>query len=978
MRKTLLAVRLALTIFLVSGGNQAWAQTQAPRPVAPATRQVQIVNGELELGNQKIPVTQGAAIPGLASLNQKMQAALPAYLSTKFKGPTLMVVPASQVRNALGVKTAQTRAVPMATMRVLPAGFDKVMSGYTLYKGTAAGQQSTGVLQPGTGIILNKLPYYVPTPLNENRLSGLQTFLAANTPTAWGTIAPPPQDNLNPNNWLIDLVSVNAFAGPLLASPIGCPPPMPAGSASVSVIATCYSSPPLYVSSPNISIVVPTHMVAMNSVQGWYASNALPLTQISLQVLNTPSIPTQVQSDPDGLSFTSNLAFGEATASSPSQPGATSLNGGQAFTLNVQSEAWNPSQPNPAWMVDFGLMNEYGYTGTGGTLATSGMLAYPYPSATQSNATDTVTFDLQLSQIVTVVRFSFTTSNPYIGTPASIVIPIVVQPLGTIQGKVQPVFIAYEPPGNAATYQYSTIQSGGVAIQSQYQLSSAQSQQSSSSQGLAWTPDLTGTIPGTGGGAGGGGIKVGFTGSVGSTSSNTNLDTQTTTTTTTAGMTNTWTDTTNINGGWPQPPKSTPGQPPIPTPAPAVTTWQANTEYCNGMTPNLIQPSPPDGNAYLCQNNGQSGATIPPSFSALGATTDGTVTWTNVGSAAVFQSPFWEDTLYLEPFPSYAVWEMPGPANGGVLQVSPMPAGGIPWGVTVLQLHLCYEGLYEPYDAAANLTLSPYDCANLLALDPFYLYGQHATLAQANSTLTNPNGTATIAVATQGNGIPPGSGSNVSTTSINHVTAASAVNTAQTGSSTATSVTSVSGSSMSLALSVPGTFYNGNASTGSGQQTGSAISSTFTSSTALTSSVTAGISGLVAVSGNQTAPASGEYIDVRFGSVMFPSVSVNANHLTMTSQGCAGQEVFIDGPGLTGTTTLTFNATDPSAATPSVPIPSFTVASDEEIDVWLPAPGNPSSYATPPVGSYTVTIQGEGFGPVNVPGQFQVTACPGT
>ncbi len=965
MRKTSFAVSLALATFLASGGIQAWAQTQAPRPIAPASTQVGVVNGQLQLGNQKIPVTQGAAIPGLASLSQKLQAALPGYLSTKFKGPTLMVVPASQVRYALGVKTAQTRAVPMATMRVLPEGFTKLLSGYKLYPGTAVGQQATGILKPGTGIILKNLPYYIPSPLNENRLAGLQTFLAANAPTPWGTIAPPPQDTLNPNNWLVDPVSMNAFAGPFLTSPIACPPAMAPGAASVSVIATCYSSPPLYVSSPNISIIVPTHMVAMDSVQGWYESNALPLSQISLQVLNTPSIPTQDQSDPDGLSFTSNLAFAEATASSPSQPGATSQNGGQAFTLNVQPEAWNPSQPNPAWMVDFGLLNKYGYN-TG--YAPLMLLAYPNPSATQSNATDTVTFDLQLSQIVTVVRFSFTTTNPYIET-ASIVVPIVVQPLGTIQGKVQSVFIAYEPPGNAATYQYSTIQSGGVQVQSQYQLSSAQSQQNSSSQGLAWTPDLTGSIPGTGIN------KIGFSGSVGSTSSNTNLDTQTTTTTTTAGMTNTWTDTTNINGGWPQPPKSTPGQPPIPTPAPAVNPWQANTEYCNGTTPNLIQPSPPDGNAYLCQNDGVSGATMPV-FSPGGSTTDNQVTWTNVGSAAVFQSPFWEDTIYLEPLPSYAVWAMPGPANGGVLQVSPMPAGGIPWGVTVLQLHLCFEGLYEPYDAAANLTLTPYDCANLLSLDPFYLHGQHTTLAQANTTLTSPNGTATIAVATQGNGIPPGTGSNASTTSINHVTAASAVNTAQTGSSTATSVTSVSGSSMSLALSVPGTFYNGNASTGSGQQTGSVITSTFTSSTALTSSVSAGISGLVAVSGNQTAPASGEYIDARFGSVMFPSV--NVAHLSMTAQGCAGQEVFIDGAGLTGTTTVTFNPVNPSAASSAVPIPSFDVVSDEEIGVWIPAPGNNSSYATPPVGSYSVSIQGEGFGPITVPGQFQVTACSGT
>ena len=77
----------------------------------------------------------------------------------------------------------------------------------------------------------------------------------------------------------------------------------------------------------------------------------------------------------------------------------------------------------------------------------------------------------------------------------------------------------------------------------------------------------------------------------------------------------------------------------------------------------------------------------------------------------------------------------------------------------------------------------------------------------------------------------------------------------------------------------------------------------------------------------------------------------------MTAQGCAGQEVFIDGAGLTGTTTVTFNPVNPSAASSAVPIPSFDVVSDEEIGVWIPAPGNNSSYATPPVGSYSVSIQ---------------------
>src|SRR5208283_3157383 len=112
MRKILLAVSFALTIMLAWGRMQAWAKTQVEHAIAPAPARAQIVNGELVLGEQKIRMTQGAAIPGSASLSQKIQAALPAYLSTKFKGPTLMAVPASQASAAGGAKAAQTRMAP--------------------------------------------------------------------------------------------------------------------------------------------------------------------------------------------------------------------------------------------------------------------------------------------------------------------------------------------------------------------------------------------------------------------------------------------------------------------------------------------------------------------------------------------------------------------------------------------------------------------------------------------------------------------------------------------------------------------------------------------------------------------------------------------------------------------------------------------------------------------------------------------------
>ena len=968
-----LSICCALTMLIASGSSQSWAQTEIQhpiepgpikvlQPVQPVAAQLQIVNGELVLGDQKIPMTQGDAIPGLATLSQKMQAALPAYLTTKFKGPTLMVVPESKAVAPVAAKTLQPRVLPPVSTRLLPEGFAKVLKVYQGYKVnqsyTVTAPGLTTPTLPKTGPNLpRKIPFY--TPLNENRLAALQTFLTANAPSPWGAAAPQ-HDSLDPNNFLIDPLSANAFAGPLLVSPIACPVPSPASSASVNAQATCYSSPPLYVAGPIVSIAVPTHFEIMDSATGSYDVTELPLTQISVQVLSNPSSPTTDTSDPDGLTFTNNLAAAGVTADNPSQPGAPSpafqsQNGGQAVTLNVQNETWNPLSTNPAWMVDSGLWGKYGYTGLFAPLP---MLAYPNPYAAQSAATDTVTFNLQLSQVVTVVRFNLTQSNSYIAL-ASIVVPIVVQPAGTVEGKVQPVAIAYEPPGNMAAFQYSTSQSGGVTVQSQYQLSSTQSQQNSSSQAFALAPDASATLPTVG-------VKLGLSGTLGTTSGNTNQDTEITSTTTTAAITDTWTDTTPITGGWPQPPK---GSPPLPAQAPAVTPWQATTEYCGSGALNLIQPTPPDGNAYLCENDGISGATMPPTFDPLGATTDGTVTWMNVGSAALFQSPFWEDTIYLEPFPMYAVWDMPGSAGSGSMQVAPMPAGGIPWGINVLQLHLCLNGLYQPVDAAANLTLSPYDCANLLTLDPFYLYGQHATLTQANTTVTGANGA--LAVAAQGYGIPPGQSSS---TAIQKVVLASATNGTQTSSSFATGVTAVTGSNWSIALSAG--IFSGNASGSSSQQSGSSITSAFQSQTSANASVTAGISGTIAVSGNQSAPASGEYVDARFGSIMFPSVDVG--HLTITPQGCAGQEIFIDGAGLTGTTTVTFTAISPPA--PAFTIPSFTVASDEEVDVWLPAPGNSPGYSVPPVGTYSVAIQGEGFSSTTVgqfqviPGQFQSTS----
>jgi hypothetical protein len=148
------------------------------------------------------------------------------------------------------------------------------------------------------------------------------------------------------------------------------------------------------------------------------------------------------------------------------------------------------------------------------------------------------------------------------------------------------------------------------------------------------------------------------------------------------------------------------------------------------------------------------------------------------------------------------------------------------------------------------------------------------------------------------------------------------------------------------------------------------MATTYLSSTTSNAGVTSGITGTIAVSRGST-PGSLEWVDARFGAVMFPSVSVGK--LTITPQGCPGQEVFVDGSGLTGTTSITLTSVNTSTPTQAINLSSFAISSDEEVDIWLPASGG----LAPPAGTYTVTIEGEGFGPTVIPGQFQITPCSG-
>ena len=924
----------------------------------------QIVNGELVLGKFRIPMKQDAATPGPAALNQKIQAALPGYLRAKFAGgPALMTVarkPASRVSQArmarLTRRPTTRRMMRRATtiMRIQPQAIRRLLAAYKLqshkvYQGVTSsiGTSGTGyktVYNAGAalGSTVGEQPFDF-GPLNENRQARIQKLLASNQPAPWGTATALPPDVVNPNNWLVDARAVESFAGQLLSSPPCTAPPTTSSppdsnttrfstkntQPTVSIQPTCPAAP-LYVTSPTVSIVIPTHVEGMDSISSDY-SDLMPVSQITVQVLYTSnSSPTQDYGDPDGVDFTNNLSSGGVSVISP----------GQTFSPNVGPEAY--SQYLPAWDLDFGAIQSMeSSTGPVGSLPAcktpvAGQdrvcsvigeeLVYPNPSATSTNPSDTVTFTLQLTQVVTVIRFLVTTANPYI-QPASVVIPIVVQPAGSVQGDVQPIVIAYQPPGDESSVQYSVASSTSATVQASnlYQITSSQG--SSNSSAVDLTPSASGSLLGN---------KLGFSGFLDQGSSTNSQDTQIQSSTFTNSLMQGWTNGFNITTTWPSKNQ--------PLAAPAVTTWRPGINYCASASQDLVEPDPPDGNAYLCEPPGGTSGETQPTFNSGGITQDGSVQWLNVGSAAIFQSPFWNDNFYLQLYPTYAVWGFPGSGPNGI-QLAAIPGGGLPWDVTVFQLHLCAEGLYTLADPAANppLTLPARDCASLLTLDPFYMYGQHLSSNQPSYALAPapPNN----------NGI---AGAPNSSTQVTNVSAVQASDGQATGTSDTTSISTTTPFSWGVGLMAG--IWSGNYTNSSSQTSGSGISSAFLTASTLTSGITSALTDAIQVDTGYY-PNSGLWVDSRFGTVMFPSVTAKPTSISPCPD--SSGKVIIGGTGLTGTTSVTFGST------PAV----FTIASDYEIDAWVPTSMPASSVPVP------VTIQGEGFGSTPA-GQF-TTSCSG-
>lgn len=955
--------------------------------------QPKLVNGQIEWGNLRMLAKQGSVIPQAASFGQRIRASLPAYFQPRAQ-PRMRTVHPSQNYKAT-----------VTTLRFPPQGLRNVLNNYRngINLHSASGLKyhaGSGLPTPG-GVAGNSPPLnsQLFTPLNEGRQARIEKLLTSSAPAPWSMPTPLPSVTSNPNNFLVDPISVWSFSGqfdngggrPCSSSPSASPFPPPDPSApnfQPPGVPFCLGAP-LIVQGPVISITVPTHVEIVSG--GSYSAEAIA-ANVTMQILETDAHgePITSASDPDGVEFINYYQPGNGVdARQNLQPPATPQQNsayqytcpqGQAGTAYYcpPGEAFDPQNPIGAWIYDTGADSQISTasissvcqqlqvsSSSGGPSQPQGHspqewaeiqncagppIAYPdYGVMQDSNPADFMTFTLQLTTPEVVVRFLIT--NGY--QVASVVIPIVVAPTAIIQGDYAPVALVYEPPGNLSTAGWGSGQSGSATFQTQFQLSSTQSQQTTNSQ--SWTASGKLTIPLIN--------DVSLSGSVGGSSSSTQQNQTSQTTTSSAAFAASYADQSTSKTGWPQTQKDPQTGSTLPPSAPALTVWQSGVHYCDGGSINLVTPNPPDGNAYLCTADGYSGSTQPP-FSSVGITTDGGTagatgtSWINAGSAAVFQSPFWNDTFYLAPQPLYALWNFAGLTPNGI-EVAPLPPSSpvfIPWVVSVFQLHLCAEGLGEVENTSFTppLTLSPFECASLLSLDPFYLYGQHATLSEVNAS-------GPVAITAQSGGASFAPNQNVY--NIQNVTASSTSSGQQTGSSTSTNLTTVNGTTQSLGVTIGDKNNNGGLSgtTSSSQQQSSAFTSNLLSSVSTTTGTSTTYTASLQ-SGNGGAPDTNLWMDTRFGTVMFPSVGVSINPNLTSQSGCPGQKVYISGAGLTGTTTVTIGG---------IPV-TFLIDNDYEIAVWVP-----STPALPVGGTFPVAIQGEGFGSTPVV-QFQLTSsCSG-
>jgi|GEM_PF-3132269 len=769
---------------------------------------------------------------------------------------------------------------------------------------------------------------------NIDRAAFVQKILSSQAPASpWNTTPTPvaPQQ-LNPNNLMLDPSSVYAFSGELLSNN----PCQFTTDGTAPVFPPACPILPLYVQSPTVTLTVPTHFVVVTgSASGnpQYTANAMPVAQIELQQLATdPSgNPIVDLNDPDGISF-KNI---------PGQPAVQPASTVPASVV----EPFNGSTPAWFWDIDAdkaalqrGPLSVpptqapcAASTGRDCSLLT---ILYPNPAADSSNSSDVTTFTLQLTSVTTVIRFEIQYG---IISFASAPVVIVLKPLGAVQLNVMPTAILYQPPGNLSTGGLSSSTNNSVLQTSTYNLSASQTQGTSNSGSVkvAATASFN-MVPG---------LSIGVSGSYGTNWDNSTSDTSSSSNSSSNSISQSVSAT------------SIPGFGPMPATIPPEI-WQPKTQYVAFV--DLVQPNPPDGNAYLCISTGTSDkGPNPPEFQQNGITQDGTAQWEYAGSAAIYEEPFWNDQFLLKVHPQYALYNFAGVSGAGAaVQALPLGVeGGTGLQISVFDLHLCAKGLNPPAvtDAGANppFTLTPYECAGLLNMDPFYMNGQHAnlsasTIAQLNAAY--PNGL-DLASPSDNDTI---SNSNTSTTGFGK----------STGSSFTDSVSATQGTTESLGISasyagsgVSVTATNSNSQTNSSGMTTSYQDSTSSNQT-LTNAITASLKAV-----SQAYPLETKvYVDTRFGTLMFPAATATITGVSPTSGAC-GTPVVVSGIGLSGTTQVDFNGI------PAV----FVVNNDDQITAIAPSlPG--ASLGT----AATISISGEGIPVTNAAQQFvfQQTQCP--
>lgn len=655
------------------------------------------------------------------------------------------------------------------------------------------------------------------------------------------------------------------------------------------------------------------------------------------------------------LDLTADAKIGQMVASSPSLSAQT--NGLNCMQVNAWWQSANEAPPNAppptvvsgtGWDATYGSAPGIGSVTVGETqncgLGGEGpAIGYPaYETITNPPADDTVTFNVKLTSQLTIVRFvAHYYQYGYYGWVSSVLIPIAVQPTGSVTAKVQPMAIVYMPPGNASVATYGVSQTTSQSISTLFQLQSATTQSNTNSQ--SWTLGATFQIPNVPESA-----QLSYT----ENSSQSSGSSQ--------GQSSSATGSTAFSASLMVAPQV---GPPTPIGGPTVVTWQPNTPYCQNGELDLVQPNPPDGNAYLCVPNPNYTSTNAactsggqPEFDPRIIMPDGGATgsscwWLNVGSAPVFQSPFWNDLFYLAVDPEIDLWDFAGTGAPSTEQAIPVTGNEGVLQTSAFELHLCADGIAPLTDSAANVILSPYECASLLSLDPFYMNGQHSAQPEWAPTGQLSSDSVQAGVLRM---------QTITTTGI--------TDGQSTGTSSMAQISSTSGNTLSFGLQ-PKSGKSGltaSGSIGSSETTGSGVTFSPLTSVTANQSFSQSFSASLEYTADgkpSSAPLSvpiqnGIWVDGRFGTAMFPSATPSGS---ITGSGGSGCEVSISGSGLTGTTSVSFGKV------PAV----FTIQSDNQINVWVPT--GPMGF---PVlsGNVPVTIQVEGVSaPVNV-GTFAVNS----